>query len=164
LASRVRGSQVIWLIGSVIIALALSIMPLSQALVWYRPHWVFLVVGYWLLVCPRCLGLGWTWFIGLVLDMLTGVTLGEHAFALTVVAYFLLKFNTRLQFSSFAHQMLTIIGLSLIYFALLFAEQGFIGELQYKTSVVMPLFTTILFWPLVYSVLQRYFRVYRAYD
>ncbi|MGB6977411.1 MAG: rod shape-determining protein MreD [Gammaproteobacteria bacterium] len=159
-----RSSQVVLLIGSIIIALALSIVPLPQALVWYRPQWVFLVVCYWLLVCPQILGLGWTWVIGLLLDMLTGVTLGEHAFALMIVAYFLLKFHSQLRFSSFAQQMLTIIGLSLLYFGILFAEQGFIGELQHKSLVLMPFFTTILFWPIVYSILQRYFRVYRLYD
>jgi rod shape-determining protein MreD len=159
-----RGIQIIWLVGSVVIALAFSIVPLSPTLMWYRPQLVFLVVSYWLLVCPELLGLGWTWVIGLLLDMLLGTTLGEHALALTVVAYFLLKFSARLQFSSFAQQMLTIIGLSLVYFAVLFAEQGFVGELQRNTLFLMPLFTTILIWPFVYAVLQRYFRVYRLYD
>jgi rod shape-determining protein MreD len=159
-----RSSQTIWLIGSVIIALALSIVPIPQWAAWYRPHWVFLVVSYWLLTRPEYLGLGWAWVIGLVLDILTGVTLGEHALALTVIAYVLLKFNTRLQLSSFGQQMLAIISLSLLYFALLFAEQGFIGELPRKGLFWVSLATTILCWPIVYGLLHRYFRVYRLYD
>ena len=70
-----------------IIALLLTIMPLPEWARYLRPDWVGLVLIYWCLAVPERVGVITGWLMGLLVDLLTGAILGQHALALTVVAW-----------------------------------------------------------------------------
>ncbi|MGB5178147.1 MAG: rod shape-determining protein MreD, partial [Gammaproteobacteria bacterium] len=80
-----------------IIALLLTVIPLPDWARYMRPDWVGLVLIYWCMALPERVGVATGWFTGLMVDLLTGTLLGQHALSLTVVAYITLKFHLRLR-------------------------------------------------------------------
>ena len=62
-------------------------MPLPDWLGPFRPDLALLAVIYWILTSPRIAGLGYAWLAGLVLDVLRGMTLGQHALGFVLVAF-----------------------------------------------------------------------------
>ena len=68
--SRRRNSP--WLIASTFAAaLALTVVPLPDSLVWFRPYWVALVLIYWCIETPDQVGMGVGFSMGLLLDIMT---------------------------------------------------------------------------------------------
>ena len=56
-----------------IAALLLTIIPLPDWARYLRPDWVGLVLIYWCLALPERVGVSTGWFMGLLVDLLTGV-------------------------------------------------------------------------------------------
>src|SRR5678810_31881 len=84
------------LFGTFLSALILTLLPMPEWAVWIRPAWVLLVLIYWNMIAPEQISLGTAWMLGILLDVLTGSLLGEHAFALTIASYFVVKMHARL--------------------------------------------------------------------
>ncbi|HDN69117.1 MAG TPA: rod shape-determining protein MreD, partial [Gammaproteobacteria bacterium] len=82
--SRHHGGGVI--IFTFIIALLLTVIPLPDSMRYLRPDWVGLVLIYWCMALPDRIGVTTGWFAGLMVDMLTGTLLGQHALSLTIIA------------------------------------------------------------------------------
>ncbi|QOC22793.1 rod shape-determining protein MreD [Wenzhouxiangella sp. AB-CW3] len=89
-------SYVLWL--SLLAALVLTLMPLPEAVAPARPYWVALVLIYWNLEAGRLRQLGQAFILGLLLDLLTGSLLGQHALSLLVISYLTERFRNRLRF------------------------------------------------------------------
>ena len=68
-------------------ALWLSVVPLPTWAQWGRPEWVAMVLIYWVVALPERVGIAIAWVVGLYQDVLDGSPLGQHAFALSVLAY-----------------------------------------------------------------------------
>ena len=80
-------SRRIPVIVTIIVALALSVMPLPDWLEAFRPDWIAITLIYWAMMLPRTWSVGSAWLIGLVLDVAQGTLLGQHALALCVVVF-----------------------------------------------------------------------------
>ena len=126
-----------------IIALLLTIIPLPDWLRYVRPDWVGLVLIYWCLALPDRVGVGTGWMTGLLVDLLTGTLLGQHALSLTVVAWLTLKFHQRMR--------LFPVWISRI-----------IGRPAAPWYVWIPAITGMLIWPLVFSMLRGLRRGFRV--
>ena len=77
IGSRQHGGGVIAF--TFIIALLLTVIPLPEGLRFLRPDWVGLVLIYWCMALPHRVGVASGWFMGLMVDLLTGTLLGQHA-------------------------------------------------------------------------------------
>lgn len=93
-----RDSDQVLLAGTLILATLLTLMPLPDALQPARPHWVALAIIYWNLEGGRLRLLGQGFVLGLLLDLLTGTLLGQHALALVILCYLLERFRARIRF------------------------------------------------------------------
>lgn len=152
-ALSTRGFLVI--ISSFIIALLISILPLPNWLNILWPQWVVLVVIYWVLALPHRVNLVIAWLLGLVLDGLYGSLLGEHALALTLVAYLVDRFHRQMRMYPILQQAICIFGLIFIYQLILIWIQGMLGLLTtdfyfFWASAL----TSMLFWPWVFTILR----------
>ena len=98
---------------SLLVALLLGLVPLPEALQPFRPHWLALVLAYWLLEAPERVGPGVAFAVGLVADVAFGSLLGEQALRLVVMTFILQRFRTQLRFFPIPQQALTIGGLLL---------------------------------------------------
>jgi rod shape-determining protein MreD len=132
----------------------LTIMPLPEWFSSHRPQWVALILIYWCMAIPERIGVGISWTTGLLLDVLTGTLLGQHALGFSVIAYIMLKLHLRVRVMPLRQQVFTIFILLLVERLLALWATGAAG---YPTPSlwywITPLVSTLL-WPWVYIVLR----------
>ncbi len=103
--SRNRPSPVmLW--ATLLGAVALAVVPLPAAAESFRPPFVAMVIIYWTMMWPRICGLLTAFIAGLILDILYGSLLGQHALALVVVSFLTVRFH--LQIRNFPLWQLTV--------------------------------------------------------
>lgn len=86
------------LAASLLAVLPLTLMPLPELVADARPYWAALVMIYWNLEAGRLRHLGQAFVGGLVLDLLTGSLLGQHALSLVIISYLVERFRFRIRF------------------------------------------------------------------
>ncbi len=91
---RGQNRIIVWL--SFLIALVLQIMPWPEQIQFYRPSWAMLFLIYWVMALPHRVSVGSAFFLGMIIDLIEGSTLGVHALSLSIVTYLV----------SFRHQLL----------------------------------------------------------
>jgi len=141
--------------ASLLFALALAIIPLPEVAQTLWPDWVALVVIYWSFMSPGRLGLLSAFFLGLMLDALSGALLGQHALALLSVAYLALRFHLRIRVFPIWQMSITVMGLLAIYQFLLFWVDGVAGRTVEGAERWAPVLVGGLLWPLVLGFLEN---------
>lgn len=139
---------------TLLIAFILTLLPMPDWTVWLRPTWVLLVLIYWSMHTPYRVNVGIAWFSGIILDVLNGTLLGEHALALTIVTYMVVRMHSRLCMFPLLQQGLVIFLLVALYQLILYCIQGFIGDLPHGWLFWSPALTSMILWPWVYSMLR----------
>jgi rod shape-determining protein MreD len=140
---------------STIVALALAILPLPEAIDAFRPDLLVLVVFYWSIASPRAGGLTLAFLAGLALDVVQGVVLGQHALALTLMAAWATHLRLRLRVFSVVSQSLTIFALLTGYQFILFWVDGATGNPVTSFSRWLAPVIGALIWPLLAELLSR---------
>jgi rod shape-determining protein MreD len=137
-------------------AMASRILPLPPLLAAANPDWVLLVLIFWLLAYPDRIGLGFPWLVGLLTDVLTGRSLGQHALAYCLVAFYCIRFHNRLRFYSLVQQSVCI-GLFLLLSQLIVAwtiEQQ--SHSMTIRSYGPPVLAGAVAWPLLLRLFHRW--------
>jgi rod shape-determining protein MreD len=139
---------------SLLVALSLEVTPLPAEMAAWRPPWLALVAIYWALAYPRRYGLAVAWIAGLVLDVLKGGVLGQHALAMSVVAWLTLRFHLRLRVFPLWQQTAAVVGLVAAHQFLVFWVDGVTGEAALNWQRATPTLAAFLAWPLVCWILD----------
>jgi rod shape-determining protein MreD len=147
------------LLLTLVAALILTLVPLPDWTVWLRPAWILLVLIYWTMTTPYKVGIGFAWIVGLIVDLITGTLLGEHALAYVVVIYFVSRIHIRLRMSPLLQQGFSILIFVAMYQFILFCIQGFIGDLPASPLFWLSALTSMLIWPWA-CVLMRDCRIW----
>lgn len=145
-----------------LIALVLALLPMPDWTVWLRPAWVLMVLIYWGMMIPYRVSVGVAWMLGIVMDLLTGAVLGEHALAYTVVIYFVSRIYIRLRMYPLIQQGLSIFVFVLLYQFIIYCVQGFVGELPGSHLYWLSSVTSMLLWPWMFVLMRdwrRWFKV-----
>jgi len=137
-----------------IIALLLTVMPLPEWARYLRPDWVGLVLIYWCIALPERVGVGSGWCAGLLVDLLTGSVLGQHALALTVIAFLTIKFHQRVRLFPILQQAFTVLVLLVLHQLIALWISRFIGRPGVPWYFWSPSLIGMLIWPPVYSMLR----------
>jgi rod shape-determining protein MreD len=140
---------------SALAALTLGIVPLPFPLNALRPDFLVLVVLYWSIQAPRAGGLALAFFAGLAIDVLQGIVLGQHAFALTLMAAWAIQVRLRVRVFSILQQSLTIFAFLIGYQFILFWIDGATGNPVTSFGRWLAPVIGALLWPLLVSVLDR---------
>lgn len=143
-------------------ALLLSIVPMPGWTVTLRPEWVVLVLIYWCMALPQRVGVGTAWVVGLILDVLQGTLLGQHALSLSVVAFLTLKLQQRVRFFPMWQQALIVLLLIALHQLMILWIAGINGQPSPSWSYWFPSLSSMLLWPALYVVLRgarRYYQV-----
>ena len=143
----------VWL--TLIGAAALMTLPLPDALTAYRPAWATLVLIYWIMMWPGRFGLGTGWAIGLLLDVLQGATLGQHALALTVVAYITLRFHLQIRIFPPWQLTATVFALLGLEAFILFWIDGVAGNPPAGAARWSQVVTGAVLWPFAMAIMDR---------
>jgi rod shape-determining protein MreD len=99
-------------------------------------------------------GLTIAWACGIVMDVVQGTVLGQHALAFLVVAFLTHRLQLRMRVFPIWHQALTVFMLLAVYQFLVFWIDGITGQAVVSWLRWLPVLTGALLWPFVVSVLD----------
>lgn len=153
------GLVVIWI--TIVAGMVLVVAPMPQfipaELGFLRPDWVAMVVVYWSIALPHRVGIFTAWLAGIVVDVLLGSLIGQHALSYVLIAYVSASLYQRLRMFSVWQQ-------AGIVFALLVANElvGFwiettTGLRDWSFWYLLPALSGAFLWPWVFLIL-RFFR------
>ena len=140
--------------ASLAVALVLQLVELPYALAVLRPMLVPLVLVYWVMVVPQPTGLLTAWITGLLLDVLLGSVLGQHALGLTVLVFITLQVRGILSLYPIWQEALALTPIFALYTFLMFWIDGATGHRADPWLQWLPLATTGPCWPLVFGALN----------
>jgi rod shape-determining protein MreD len=145
-----------WLLAaSLVLAAALSIMILPDWLAFARPALVLMVVCYWTLMLGGRFRLLASWCIGLVMDVLYGTALGQHALALVICAFIVIKLNEFIRSYRIWQQALLFLPIVITYEFVLFWLDGLTHRSVDPVWRWAPVLSSTLLWPPLSFVLRR---------
>lgn len=143
----------VWII--LLLAVGAQLVPLPADVQIFRPPWATMVVIYWTLMWPGRFGVVSAWSIGLLLDVAQGTLLGQHALALSLVAYAVLRFHLQMR-------VFPLWQLTLTVFALIFTEafinlwiDGVTGAARLGPGRWGPVIVAGILSPLLMAVMDR---------
>ncbi len=143
-----------------VLAMALTLIPLPENLRPFRPYWLTLALFYLGIFMPLQSGVIRSWLFGILIDGVTGTLLGIHALNFAFVTYVALLFHQRLRLYAVVQQMAVLFVIMAINLG---AEYLIRGATDGSTNSLLfwaPLLTTPLFWPLLYLLGDRLIHPY----
>lgn len=144
-----------WVIGtSLVAALLLTAMPLPDWATAWRPAWVAMVLVYWCMALPERVGVGIAWLLGLLIDVLKGTLLGQHAAGLCIVALITVKHHRRIRVFPLAQQALFVGFMLTLYLLPTLWVSGMMGLPPQGAISWFPILTSILLWPWLFIILR----------
>ncbi len=150
-----RGEPRSAVVASALIALIFQVVPLPPVLAILRPALLAMVVLYWSIAAPSAGGIALAFFAGLALDVFKGAVLGEHALALSLIAYLAIRFHLLIRNKPLFEQSLFVFAALALYEFVVFCIDGFTGA--GRSSLwrwVQPVAGGVL-WPIVVALLSR---------
>ena len=139
---------------SLLAAMALTIVPLPEAIAPLRPEWVLLVLVYWGMAFPRRVGILVAFITGLFLDVLHQHLLGQNALTLALAMFVVLQIYPRMRVFPVWQQAVVVAFLVAFTRLLHIWIQGAIGLPPGSIWYWSPVITSALLWPVVYHILR----------
>ena len=140
-----------WIVASFVAALLLNFVPWQPVAL--APDFVALTLTFWCVRQPRRVGLGAAWLLGLLTDAGSGVLLGQHALAYSLLAFAAITLSRRVLWFSVWGQALHVAALLLFAHGVALAVRLAAGaDFPGWTLLVAPLLGAAL-WPVVSFVL-----------
>lgn len=149
---RQPGARVV--VATLMVAFLLDHLPLPEWLARINPDWLALVLIYWCLALPHRVGIGVAWVSGLFLDVQQGTVFGQHALALTIIAYIIITQHQRIRVFPLAQQALLICVLLLLSQLLTLWIRSLMGFSPQHWTYWAPAFTSMLIWPWLFIILR----------
>jgi rod shape-determining protein MreD len=147
---------------TLLLGFALDMIRLPASLAAFGPEWLALTLIYWSMALPHRVGVGTAWLMGLLVDAVRGVVLGQYALGLAVVVYMTLKVHRQVRVLPLWQQALSIMLFLLVERLLVFWINGAVGYPSRDWWFLAPLLGSALLWPILFIVLRdlrRYFGV-----
>ncbi|WP_392561329.1 rod shape-determining protein MreD [Orbus sturtevantii] len=138
------------------VGLLLQIMPWTSSIYVLKPHWLMLVLVYWILVLPHRIGIGTAFLVGIILDLFLGTVLGVHAFIFSLIAYLVLFRVQLVRNLALWQQSFIIFALSFIYDLLLFIfEIAIYQMITFSPLIFLSMFVDGILWIWIFLLLQQ---------
>jgi rod shape-determining protein MreD len=144
-----------------IVSLIITLIPLPDMLRPFRPPWYTLVLIYWAMAHPERIGVGSGWMLGLIVDVMTGSLLGQHAMTLSLIAYIVVKLHAQIRVfpmwqQSVAVMILLFLEPLIATWAMGISHQPPPPILYWTTPVI-----GMLLWPWIFIILRNSRRRYQ---
>ncbi|MBS1270389.1 MAG: Rod shape-determining protein MreD [Gammaproteobacteria bacterium] len=144
-----------WIVLSFFVALVLDSVPIGEALQAFNPPWTLLVLIYWCWIVPAHVGPFTGFFVGLLLDTMSASVLGVHGLGGSLVGFLANRLRPIFNTSSLWQQSIVVLGLVLVYKALVGWIQSFLAAENLDMTYWVSSLIVILAWPLVYTLLKE---------
>ncbi|MEK6750203.1 MAG: rod shape-determining protein MreD [Pseudomonadota bacterium] len=146
------------------LAIVLAIIPLPEWLRYLRPEWVTLMVIFWSLAVPGRINVGTGWILGLIIDILYGTLIGQHALALAVVSFITARLHQQIRIYPMWQQALSVFTLVALNQLLVVWVKGIAGQPPKTWFYWVPSLTSALIWPWLYIFMREIQRRYKVMD
>lgn len=161
---RVNGLWVIPL--TLFVAMVLSLVRFPESVPvqvgYLRPEWVALVLIYWVIALPHRVGIVIAWCVGLLMDVLKGDLLGQHALAFMIIAYIGQNLYQRLRMFTVWQQGLIIFAIVGLNQLINFWIESIAGLAHWSMWVLLPSVVSALLWPWLFLILRYLRRVFNV--
>jgi rod shape-determining protein MreD len=145
-----------WLIAlSVIVALFLSVIPVSFEWRGWRPEFVALLVVYWATYSPGYFGVFSAWLCGILVDIVSLTVMGQHALGLMIIAYIAGLAYQRIRSYALWQQSAWALVLIGVYQLFTNWTSGLVGKSIESIEFLGAAALTALFWPLLVILLRK---------
>lgn len=135
-------------------ALVLSVMPGPVWAEQFRPDWAALVLIYWCIAIPQRVSVGTGWTVGLALDVLNGSLLGQHALALSIIAYLAVRLHTQLRVFPRWQQAASVLLLLMVNYLSVLWVRALIDQAPATWSYWTPSIVGALIWPWLFVIMR----------
>lgn len=139
---------------SIALAVTLTMIPLPEWAMLYRPAWVLLVLIYWTMALPQMIGVGIAWFIGLYMDAAQGTLLGQNALGYAITAYLSIRLHQRVRVYPLSQQALAVGLMLLPSMSITLWVKGMQGQAPNTWLYWAPVVTSMAMWPGIYLLLR----------
>ena len=143
--SSSRNYQVIYM--SFFFGLICAIFPLPIIFNAFRPDWMMLIIFYWVLALPHRVSIVHAFFLGLLVDILLGGTLGMHSLIFSVLAYAVSINYQRIRCFTLVQTTLLVGVFILISKLSLYWLASSMQEIVLHKYYFWSIFTSMLIWP-----------------
>lgn len=152
-----------WLSGAVIalsfmVAMILTVISMPGfvpvELGYLRPEWVVLTLIYWVIALPQRIGIAAAWVVGLLVDLLLGSLLGQHALAFIIVAYIASNVYQRLRMFMVWQQSMIVFAITGLNQLINFWIESIAGVAEWSMWYLFPSVVSAFLWPWVFLILR----------
>ena len=144
-----------WVIAvSFVVALMLTAVPLPEWALPWRPAWIALVLIYWCIALPERVGVLTGWVVGMVLDVMHGSILGQHAFGLAFVAYVAVLYHQRVRVFPLGQQATFVGSVVFAYLLLMLWIYNLLGSITYRYEYLFATISSTILWPWIFVILR----------
>ena len=147
--------QLFGLCAIFIIALVLEIAPWPTGFQSFKPAWLVLALSYWILALPTKINVGTAFVLGVIWDLVIGSILGVHGLVLSVMAYFLARYNQILSTLSLWTQSLLMVILVFVIRIAVFLVELFIHSATFNWQEILGAIISGALWPWLFLLLRK---------
>jgi rod shape-determining protein MreD len=157
----------LWVIAaSFIAAMVLGVFSLPDHVPdevgFLRPEWVVLVLIYWVIALPHRVGVVVAWALGIMMDVLLGDLLGQHAIAYIIVAYIAQSLYQRLRMFAVWQQSLIVFAIVGLNQLINFWIESTAGMTEWSMWYLLPSIVSALVWPWIFLILRYLRRIFNV--
>ena len=136
---------VVWF--TLLFALCLQVMPLAEGWQVYRPEWLGLMLVYWCMRAPDRVGVFHGFVLGLLLDLIEGVPLGQNALILSLLAFLCALVYPRFRTYSLVQQAVLVLVLLGLIQLLEQWVRTLTGNYAIHLAFLIPSLISAVLWP-----------------
>jgi len=152
------------IILSLIIAFVLTILPLRDNWILLRPEWIALTFIHWALVSPSKSSLIVAWFMGLLIDVLYGSIIGQHALGFIIVLLMTLRMRSRLLVDSFFQQLFLLFVVLGTYLLINLWILGITGTAPAGWGYWLTVISSLIIWPFYHYYLSFFHATRKPFE
>ena len=145
----------ILLIKIIILTLIASAIPLNQLLIYISPIWVLLFFIYWLVYTPAKYKFFIALLLGLIIDVLEGLVLGQNALALILSSAFIIHEKQSFFVSNLTTQQIYVFVAASIYLSTVLLIHFLIQGVGFNWFILSTPLSSAIFWPLIKIILVK---------
>lgn len=142
-----------------LLGIVLTLIPLPAVLEWFRPHWLLLILIYWIRALPRSIGFLVAWILGFGLDSIQGAVIGQYPLIFVIVTLLVSVTRNQSNYFSYVQQLMWVGGLvgvsQLLSLSIVGITSGIATPLWYFSSVL----ASVLAWPVIDGLLRKCYRL-----
>ena len=151
-----KDESFLMILMTVIIGVVLTVLPLPYWVSVFRPAFLVLIVLYWSTMAPHAGGIALAFFSGLLLDVFQSSVLGQHALALSLVAYLGIRLHLLVRAKPLFEQSLFVFAALMVYEFMLWILDGWSGHAMSNPARWLHTLTGGLLWPVVVGFMGRF--------